>query len=257
MESPYKKSELYQPKTISANIHDIIDSNLYAHKQLLEKVNLVAKYINPTSTLLDLGCGNGATLAYFQGKAGTLLGVDFSERFVEFANAQFAQGYSNIQFFTSDICNSFELPSLVDCAYSFSCLYYITDFSGFCTSLSNHIRPNGIAILDLGNKRSLNTFCCRYYEREDGYAQNTADKIEKQMAILHDAGFDVLEHRSFQFLPLWAGKPKFLWPLLHPKWNDWLKVRWRGRMLDEWLSSAPMLWRLAFRHLVVCQKRGN
>lgn len=35
------------------------------------------------------------------------------------------------------------------------------------------------------------------------------------------------------------------------------KKRVAGRMLDEWISSAPLLNRVAFRHIFVCEKSVN
>lgn len=67
-------------------------------------------------------------------------------------------------------------------------------------------------------------------------------------------GLKIVEHRAFQLLPLWAGKPRWLWPLLHPVWKRLMSKRLAGRMLDEWISGKPLFRRFAFRQLLVCEK---
>ena len=47
----------------------------------------------------------------------------------------------------------------------------------------------------------------------------------------------------------------WLYPLATPLWKPVLGLRIGGKMLDEWIASAPLLRRLAFRHLVVVRKR--
>ena len=74
--------------------------------------------------------------------------------------------------------------------------------------------------------------------------------------MLSQNGLSVIEHRAFQILPLWADRPGWLWPLLHPKWKKLMAHRVRGRMIDEWISNLPGLKSLAFRHIIVAEKRS-
>jgi len=64
-----------------------------------------------------------------------------------------------------------------------------------------------------------------------------------------------VERRCFQILPLWAGLPKHLWFLLHPRWERIMRRRIAGRMLDEWVSSLPVVRQFAFRHVLVVRKQ--
>ena len=71
---------------------------------------------------------------------------------------------------------------------------------------------------------------------------------------LRAAGLRVIRRRAFQLLPLWAGKPRWLWPLLHPFWKKLFSTRVGGKMLDEWFRGLPGARSFAFRHLLVCQR---
>jgi hypothetical protein len=53
---------------------------------------------------------------------------------------------------------------------------------------------------------------------------------------------------------MWGDRPWWLKPLLHPVWTRLLAIRIKGRMLDEWISSLPLLRRFAFRHVLLCEK---
>jgi len=253
-ESVFQCSNLYKPESISLVLRETLNSKEYFYELLKEKIFLVEKYVTKQFKIADLGCSNGNTLAYFCGKAQSLLGIDFTERYINFARDQWTQSETDIQFLVGNICNLPILPYQVDCAYSFSVLYFVDDFSGFLSNLKRLLVCGGIAVLDLGNRFSLNTYCCRFYESEDGYARMTCPSITSQLAMIKQAGFEILERRSFQLLPLWAAKPKWLYPLLHPKWKNIMKKRFKGKMLDEWISSLPVLRHFAFRHLVVCRK---
>ena len=135
--------------------------------------------------------------------------------------------------------------------YSFSSLYAIPIVERVIREIGRILRPDGIAILDFGNRRSLNTYCLRYYT---DWPSTYPITVGEMKGHLSSANLDIVEHRCFQVLPLWAGLPRHLWPLLHPIWQNILRRRFAGRMLDEWVSSSPGLRNIAFRHLMVCRK---
>ena len=107
-------------------------------------------------------------------------------------------------------------------------------------------------MLELGSIYSINSYCVRfnYPEWIDLYHIS----VSKMTRLCQNNKLSVIEHRAFQILPLWAGRPRWLWPLLHPVWRKILGFRVAGRMFDELLCKLPMLRRIAFRHLLVCEK---
>ncbi len=255
-DSPYlKNGKIYAASTISNNVEAMLHGAQYTDILFVERVSLLSKYLHPGMRVLDLGCGNGEMLAWLERRNQNydLAGIDFSERYIAYARENTIS--SSVALYTRDLC---ALPdagvSPCDIAYSFSALYYVDNFSAFASGLPKILKTNAHCILDLGNKFSLNHYCSGFYSREDGWAQMFSPSINDQLHMLQDAGLQVIEHRCFQLLPLWAGKPRWLWPLLHPKWKDIMKRKIKGKMLDEWISSMPFLRKIAFRHIVVCRK---
>ncbi|SBW10854.1 hypothetical protein KL86DPRO_70065 [uncultured delta proteobacterium] len=252
-ESPYKNSSLYDARTISVPAEAIADGPSYMDRLLYDRVSAVRKYRVHGGTVVDIGCATGEALRVFDGFA-VKIGVDFSQRYlVEASQRNKAKG-STGYFVTGDVTALPLADQICDVVYSFSTLYYITDVLGTYRNIFRILRPGGVAVLDVGNIQSLNAICCRRYKIDDGYAALECPRINDTLSALLESGFEILEHRSFQLLPLWAAKPRLLWPLLHPKWNSLMKIRIMGKMIDEWISSLPGLKRFAFRHLVVCRR---
>ena len=250
--SPYKNSTLYDAKTISVSAEDINDGPSYAERLLYDRVMLVKRYARGT-TLLDIGCATGETLRFFD-EFTTKIGIDFSQRYLVEANNRSRNTPQKPYFITGDVTALPLIAETCDVMYSFSTLYYVKNFSETAKSIWLVLRPGGVAILDLGNIRSLNAICGHYYVKEDGYAEIECPDINTSLTILRNCGFEILEHRSFQLLPLWAAKPRWMWPLLHPIWAKIMKIRLGEKMIDEWLSSLPFLRNFAFRHILVCRK---
>lgn len=226
------------------------DPQTYADRLLQLKLELVRDHLG--DPLMDLCCGNGLHMfETVQGRT-QVLGVDFSEQFLAFAAVEARnRGIGNVAFLCA---NARSMPIASDSIrglYSFSALYTIPDLQSVLREIARVLQPGGRAVLDLGNSQSLNGFVCRYYPE---LARHTTVPLAETLAMCARAGLTVREHRSFQILPLWADRPRYLALLLHPFWTRLMARRIRGRMLDEWVSSLPGLRRFAFRHLLVCEK---
>jgi hypothetical protein len=74
--------------------------------------------------------------------------------------------------------------------------------------------------------------------------------------MIHDAGMRIVVHRKFQLLPMWGDRPSYLKWLMLPPVIAFMAREIGGRMLDEWVSSLPLLRRYAFRHVFVCERVG-
>jgi SAM-dependent methyltransferase len=144
-----------------------------------------------------------------------------------------------------------------DLIYSFSTIWSIPDFNAAIKNIYKILNSNGVAIIELGNKRSINAVCSDCYTRENGWAKLFSTTIGSQLKILKKEGFKILEHRSFQILPYYGNKPAFLRFFLHPNWEKIMRKRikiFKNKMLDEVVSSLPIISKFAFRHIVVLKK---
>lgn len=223
----------------------------YADRLLQDKLALVGEWYRG-GRVVDLCCGAGAHLVETARAADRAIGVDFSQRYlVEGAREAVAKGLSHVSFVQGDARRIPLAGASVDLLYCFSSLYAVPNAEQAVAEIGRVLRPQGVAILDFGNRRSLNVFCLKYYPEWPPIHALTIGQMRRALA---SAGLIVLRHRRFQVLPLWAGKPAWLWPLLHPVWKRIFRQRLAGRMLDEWVARVPGLRSIAFRHLIVCQK---
>jgi SAM-dependent methyltransferase len=258
MHSPYKTSGIYAPDKISKKAYDIKDSPDYFDKLLYGKICLVKKYVNKYSInrniIIDLGCATGDTLQLFS-EFEERIGIDFSNRYIEYAKTKWKT--NGMRFIEADMTDLPVLP-LSDVVYSLSTIYYISDFIRVIQNLKKILKPNGIVIFDLGNKRSINTICSDIYTAKYGWAQQMCGTIDFQMRILKKEGFDIIKRHSFQILPYWASEPYWLKLFLLPWWKNIMSKRIKfcgNKMLDEIISSLPIINKFAFRHIVVCKNR--
>ena len=161
---------------------------------------------------------------------------------------QFWQQFMNQQLRLPDAC--------VHVAYSFATLYHVPHAERAVREMQRILKKDGIAIIELGAFWSLNTLISM--KNKQGVRAYHLP-VRKMRAYLRQANFAVLEHRCFQLLPMygvsvWWMKP--LLPLCTTYWRYVMGIQIGEKMLDEWVSSLPLLNRLAFRHFFICRKNA-
>lgn len=201
---------------------------------------------------VDLCCGTGGHLFARAGEIEEGIGIDFSRPFLAAARAEAVRrGTGQLRFVLG---NARKLPlasASIDTLYSFSALYQVPGLADVVAETARVLRPGGVCVLDLGNARSLNAIALRHYPE---LPRPCLLPVAELRALCTGSGLEILEHRAFQLLPLWAGRPRWMAPLLHPAWQRLFRARVAGRMLDEQIASLPGLRTLAFRHLFVCRR---
>ena len=247
----YERGTLYDTSRICRQVqHDAAE---YVDRLLADKLAMVADAYQG-GTLVDLCCASGVHAIDLAAQAERVVGIDFTARYVESGRDQAAAaGRTNVAFLQADARQLPLAAGTTATLYCFSSLYAIPRAAEVIAEVGRALRPGGRAVLDFGNSRSLNVFCLRYYtDWPSPHPMSLAD-IRRALAA---AGLIEERRRCFQLLPLWAGRPSWLWPLLHPMWKSLLKRRVAGKMLDEWISSLPGVRAFAFRHVIVCRKPG-
>ena len=247
----YEAGRIYKTSTICA--HADRESPEYAERLLWEKLAMVRRHATP-GRLVDLCCATGVHLIALSDLSNDAIGIDFSAPFVEkAADDARAANLGHVRFMHGDAKQIPLESGSVATLYSLSALYVIPGVRQVVGEIARVLTPGGHCILDFGNSRSLNTYCVsKYTELPPSFHVPLTDI----RAMLAANGLDVIEHRAFQLLPLWADRPRWLWPLLHPGWKTVMKHRIGSRMIDEWVSNAPGLKRIAFRHVIVAEKKG-
>ena len=247
IKATYASGELYDTKRICAEV----DERSGDFVQVLLKAKLdIVRWHYKGGLVLDLCCATGRHLFALSDTIEQGVGIDFAERYLHHARAQSSSG--NLSFLCADAKHLPLQEGSVSLIYSLSSLYAIPGVADVFTEIGRVLRPGGVAVLDLGNSRSLNAYCLRVaYAHWPPVFPITVAEMRRLCAA---NGLAIRDHRSFQLLPLWAGEPRWLRPLLHPAWKRLLQRRVGGRMLDEWMSSLPLLRGFAFRHILVCEK---
>lgn len=245
----YEAGNIYATNTICRKAQ--AGAAEYADELLADKLETVRRNLRP-GLVVDLCCATGDHLFDICGETRDGIGLDFSVPYIaRAASVVQERGALNVRFAVADAT---QLPLKTGSAgtlYSLSSLYQVPHIEKVFAEVGRVLIPGGIAILDLGNSQSLNAVCVRAYPE---LPPMTAIPVVAMRELCRRNHLIVREHRTFQILPLWAGRPKWLWPLLHPIWKTIMKRRIRGRMLDEWVSSFWLFRRFAFRHLLVIER---
>jgi ubiquinone/menaquinone biosynthesis C-methylase UbiE len=128
--------------------------------ELTEEV-LVRAGIGAGMRVLDLGCGAGDVsllLASMVGPTGSVLGVDRSAEFVQFAQERAAcAGFASLTFRESDLTD-FRLDAPVDAIVGRFVLLFLADPASVLTRLCPFLRPGGLVVfheMDMTTGRSF------------------------------------------------------------------------------------------------------
>jgi ubiquinone/menaquinone biosynthesis C-methylase UbiE len=247
--SKYSNVRLYNPETITSSM--FARDRTFSSNVLSVKRDLLLTHCKH-KTVLDLGCADGRHLREIASNISFGIGLDFSIPFIERAiEASSKDRSKNLCFLVGDVRALPLESSSVECAYSFATLYYLDEMKEAYAELHRVLTPGGVAILELGNSRSLATIVSRQYPDLPGHSRQT---VTQHLRAIKMAGFRLTEWRSFQILPFWGARPRWLQVLRLPVVERLAMTAVKGRMIDEWVSSSLALKRFAFRHLMVVEK---
>ena len=207
--------------------------------------------------VLDLCCGSGSYLIDLLGHARSIVGLDFSRKLIEAAavRVKSAAASGAAGFVEGDARSLPFADASFDTVFSFASLYYVPDVQQAISETARVLRPSGVAILDLGNSRSLATLTGAMSHRLYGWAKTYSIPYEEMLDAISTAGLAIERHHAFQILPLFGPRlVQLLLPFSTSLFKYPLGLTVGGRMLDCIISGAPLLRRVAFRHLFVLRK---
>jgi ubiquinone/menaquinone biosynthesis C-methylase UbiE len=212
----------------------------------------------PGRRVVDLCCGSGSYLFPFVPRCAHAYGIDYSRQMLDGFRVRYPEGLpANLDLLLED-ARALSLPAAsVDFVCSFASLYTVPDVDRVVAEVGRILAPGGHAVLEFGNRRSLNALVMDANYRDAGLAQPFNLSIAAIRDMVEASRLEIVEWRSFQLLPMYGAPARLRWllPLLHPWFKGPLSADVGGRMLDERLSSSWPLRHLAFRQVVVARKR--
>lgn len=220
--------------------------------------NSLVRELGAGRDVVDLGCGTGSYLVPNVEHFRSVVGVDFSSRMLDALKQRFGGTLPDRVRLLEEDFTRLSLPGeSVDLVFSFSSLYYVEDLGSVLGEVVRILRPGGYAVLELGNRRSLNVHIWnRAVLQGSPWAVHHAIPYEQTRRLVSDVGLSIGSWRSFQVLPFSGvvSGLKYLYPIAHPFWKRPMGVSVGGRMLDEWISGLWPLRHVAFRHVVVARR---
>lgn len=212
------------------------------------------KQLGHGKRILDIGCGSGAYLIPLLEEDFDIVGLDFSQKLLNELKQEWDQRGRDPVRLCLICADARDIPATdgsFDMVFSISTLYTVSEVERTLKDVWRVLKKDGLAILELGNLRSLNTIEAK---RASTGVQSYHVRLGWLANQLCRLGFEVLEWRAFQLFPLYGGGTPLAVRFLNPLLRQFLAREHDQTMLDEAVSSSPLLSRFAFRYLLVLRK---
>lgn len=109
----------------------------------------VSQFVNPGSTVLDVGCGEGAFSSYVEAKGGNFFGLEINKKAAQKGKAL---GRNIVTYSTHDFIIQY---GLVDIVTSFQVCEHIEDIKDFILSKICVLKPGGLMFIAVPNEDSF------------------------------------------------------------------------------------------------------
>lgn len=164
----------------------------FVHQYGNDVIDLIAAEKN--STVLDLGCGNGALSKTLQDKGFVVKGIDASRELLDIAK----KNYPDIEFIKADAAD-FSLPEPVDVVFSNAVFHWIDKErqADMLKCVHNALKDNGQFVFEFGgygNNQLIHGALARIFE-ERNYTYNMPfyfPTISEYSTLLENMGFRVI-----------------------------------------------------------------
>ena len=232
--------ETEEYKKIIKKHHDKYATTMSQKGELYEfKQNLIKKYTDKKSNILDLGCGNGLFAIPLSKNVKNIVAVDFSTKMIsELKRRIKMENIHNIHTLNSDFSDTKLQNNSFDTAISFSTLYYIKNLDQVFSLVNKSLKPKGVFIFDTLNMKSLGAL---YYSKKYSFYQNFMD-ISKLKSKLKEFDFEIIDEYCFELIPSFS----FI--------KGIMDVKLKGKTIDFILSNPKILKQFSFRYIFVCKK---
>lgn len=122
-----RDSKLFNQIASKYGRKDIVASSSLAREfQLYSLINFIENKFGKKKfdTILEVGCGVGASSKYLEGLYNNYIGIDYSEEFIGLANQRYSKG--NVEYFCSNI-KELHIDKIPDLILGIGVLHHISD----------------------------------------------------------------------------------------------------------------------------------
>lgn len=185
----------------NVSIKTAVDHNDYFYKLVKVRITYLKEYCLGKK-VLDIGCGSGDYLFEIKGMIADGCGIDYTDKAIEAACSKKGLNLvENLKFIKADAQKMPFEDGSFDLVYSFSTLSSIPDLGRIIKEVERVLKPEGLAILEIGNRLSLNTFVC---DAHPELAKQTHVRISDMRKMLDLSRMSLVDQRAFGILPFWG-----------------------------------------------------
>ena len=127
-------------------------------------------------TILDIGCAAGAEIPSLRALGFKVIGVDFSERMLQFCEARF-EGDDQVALLCVDAEHIPLSQNSVDHVVCLGLFEFLNDYSLAITEISRVLRPSGLAVFAIPSRISLYNLSYRFVDATLGKLWRIAKRI--------------------------------------------------------------------------------
>ena len=133
----------------------IINQTVYKY-YVDKKLQMIKKWINKESVLLDVGCGTGAYTTSLAKNCKIIIGIDISPKMVERGHSKAKQtGLSNTYFLVADVANLPFDKGIFDLVFSVNLFHHVANKNIIAKGLFRCIKQQGHILVFELNPNSL------------------------------------------------------------------------------------------------------
>lgn len=193
--------DLYNREEVQKTYIEAVDKvGLWQSEKLM-----FSKYISKNDKILDLGCGAGrTTINLFKNGYRNIIGLDISDKFIEFAKSYCSKNNINISFVNGDATNLSFSDSIFDAViFSYNGLMCIPgkkNRNSVLKEVYRVLKPNGIFIFTAHNRDDSGKYQYLWDEEKKKWENGTQDKnlevFGDRITINQNSGEEVFVHFS-------------------------------------------------------------